>query len=67
MLTTSTLNDRIKKLTLLDLKLAQGIGIFAALIIAKLIPEIMNVPIGWFIALMILCTLRPLYVLFFKK
>lgn len=59
-------NDRVKRLNLFDLKLSQGIGIFAALILAKIFPEITGIEIWWLVAGMILCMIRPLYVLFLK-
>ena len=61
------MNERVKKFSVLDIKLTQGIGIFVALIIAKLIPQIMEINIWWFLVLLILCMIRPVYVLFVKK
>ncbi len=60
-------NNRIKIFTIFDVKLAQGAGIFSALIVVKIFPEIMSLHIGWFIGLSILFTLRPVYALYFKK
>ncbi len=61
------MNARVKKFTILDLKMAQGIGIFVALILAKLIPGIMDINIWWFVALLVICAIRPFYVFFIKK
>jgi len=60
-------NERIKRFNIFDIKLVQGIGIFVALILAKLIPEIMDISIWWFVALLVLCTIRPLYLIFIKE
>ncbi|MCJ7579015.1 MAG: hypothetical protein MUP98_00600 [Candidatus Aminicenantes bacterium] len=60
-------NNRIKKFTIFDLKLAQGAAFFFALILVKIFPEIMSLHIGWFIGLIILFALRPVYVLFIKN
>lgn len=60
-------NNRIKKFTIFDVKLAQGAAIFFALIVVKIFPEIMSLHIGWFIGLSILFALRPGYALFIKK
>ncbi len=60
-------NERVKKFSIVDVKLAQGIGIFVALILAKLIPQIMNISIWWFVALLIICAAKPCYVFFIKK
>lgn len=61
------MNERVKKFSIFDLKLAQWIGVFAALIIVKLIPQIMDISIWWFVVLLVICALKPLYVFFIKK
>jgi len=40
---------------------------FFVLIIAKLIPDIMNISIWWFVALLVLCAAKPFYVFWFKE
>lgn len=62
-----SLNLRVKKLSFLDVKLSRASNWFLALIIVKLIPEIMNVNIGWFIVCLILCTIKPFYVFWAKS
>jgi len=57
----------VKKFGILDVKLAQGIAIFVALIVAKVIPEIMDINIWWFVALLVICAIKPLYVFWIKK
>jgi hypothetical protein len=52
---------------ILDTKLAQGASMFFALIVVKLIPQIMDANIFWFILLTILCAVRPVYTFFLKK
>lgn len=61
------MNEQVKKLTIFDIKLVQGAAMFVMLIIVKLIPQIMNIRIWWFVALAILCGIRPVYVFFIKK
>ncbi len=61
------LNRRVKKLDIIDVNLAQVAAMFSTLIIAKLIPEIMDVNIWCFVVLMIICTAKPSYVFWFKK
>jgi hypothetical protein len=61
------MNQRVKKFSLIDVKLAQGVAMFFALIIAKLIPDIMDLSIWWFVGLAILCAIKPLYVFYIKK
>jgi hypothetical protein len=40
--------------------LAQAAAIFFALIIVKLFPRILDVSIGWFVALAVVCAVKPL-------
>lgn len=61
------MNQRVSKLGLIDMKLAQGCSIFLTLIIVKILPEIMNVNIWWFIGLLILCAIKPVYGFFIRK
>ena len=53
------LNRRVRKFDFVDVKLAQFCAFFLALVIAKLIPDIMNLSIWWFIVLLILCAIKP--------
>ena len=39
------MDQRVKKFSLIDVKLAQGAAMFATLIVAKLIPQIMDLSI----------------------
>lgn len=57
--------ERAKKLSLFDVKLAQASSIFFGLIIAKLIPEIMEANIWLFVALWLICALKPTYSYYF--
>ncbi|MCK4237200.1 MAG: hypothetical protein KAX38_08780 [Candidatus Krumholzibacteria bacterium] len=60
-------DKRVKNFGIIDLKLVQGTTIFLALIVVKLIPDIMNVNIWWFVALFFICVIKPFYVFFIKK
>lgn len=53
-------DERARKLGILDTKLAQAAAIFFALVVVKLIPQIMNLSIWWFILLAVLCAIKPL-------
>ena len=55
-------NERAHRFTAIDLKLVQFMGIFVALIIVKLIPEIMRINIWWFVGLFIVFSIRPIFV-----
>lgn len=61
------MDQRVKRFSLIDVTLAQGAAMFFGLFIAKLIPQIMNINIWWFIALMVLSTAKPSCVFWFKK
>ena len=61
------MNQRVKKFSIIDAKLAQAGAIFFALIIVKLIPQIMDLNVWWFVGLLILCAIKPLYVFYIKK
>ena len=60
-------NDRVRKLTIFDIKLAQGAAMAVMLVIVKLLPPIMNVSIWWFVALAIILGLRPTYQFYIKS
>ncbi len=59
-------NDRVRKFTIFDLKLAQAAAIFGTLIVAKLWPSILDINILWFAALGALSVIRPAYTMFLK-
>ncbi len=59
------MDQRVKKFGIVDVKLAQGAAMFFALIIAKLVPQIMEVSVWWFVVLLIGCAMRPAYVFWF--
>ena len=61
------MNLRVRKLSLLDMKLAQGCAIFLTLIIVKIAPQVININIWWFIGLLIVCAVKPVYVFFLRK
>jgi len=61
------MNRRAKRLGIIDLKLAQGAAMFFALIIAKLIPGIMDLNVWWFAAMLIVCAIRPFYAFWLMK
>ena len=58
---------RVRKLDIIDIELAQTSSMFFALIIAKLIPGLMNLNILWFIVLLVLCSIKPIYVFWIKE
>jgi len=61
------MDKRVKKFGIIDVKLAQGAAMFVALIVAKLIPQIMYLSIWWFVLLLVICAIRPVYVFWLKE
>jgi hypothetical protein len=56
-----SLDQRVKRLGIIDLKLAQCAAGCFVLIIAKLIPQIMDLSIWLLVALLIICAIKPAY------
>ncbi len=61
------MDKRVKKFGIIDVKLAQVTAMFVALIVAKLIPQIMDFSIWWFVLLLVICAIKPFYVFWFKE
>jgi hypothetical protein len=61
------MNERVKKLSILDVKLSQGAAMCLMLIIVKLFPQILCIDTGWFIALALLLAIKPLISFYGKK
>lgn len=59
-------NRRTKKFSMIDVKLAQWASVFLGLIAAKAFPQILNVSIWWFWALLLICGIKPFYVFWIK-
>ena len=59
-------NGRVKKLNIFDLKLIQASAMILALIVAKMVPQVMAVNIWWLVGLLVLFLIRPAYAFFFK-
>ncbi len=59
-------NDRVKKLTIFDLKLSQGAAMALMLVIVKLVPSILILNIWWFVGIAIILVVRPAYAFFIK-
>ena len=61
------MDQRVKRFGIVDVKLAQGAAMFVALIIAKLIPQIMDVSLWWFVVLLVACAMKPAHVFWAKE
>jgi hypothetical protein len=60
-------NLRLKLFTIWDVKLSQLSAVFLTVLIIKLFPEILRIPYWCFIIAIVICAIRPLYVMFLKK
>jgi hypothetical protein len=60
-------NERAKKLTIFDIKLAQAAAMCLILIVAKLVPWILEISVWWFVGLVVLFAIRPVYAFFLKR
>ncbi len=60
-------NERVKRLTIWDIELAQGGAMVIALIAAKLIPDILRLDYLWYVLFIVVLGVRPVYVFFLRK
>ncbi len=58
------MNERVRRVGIWEMKLAQGAAIFVALIVVKLVPQILTVSVWWFVILAALCAIRPICVFY---
>ena len=59
-------NKRIRFFTIWDIKLIQLCAMLVIIILIKLIPDIISLSYWWYIALLVLAAIRPIYLMFFK-
>ncbi len=57
-------DSRARRFGIVDTKLALGAAMFLALVIVKLVPEILDVSVWWFVALWIGLGIHPMLVFF---
>ena len=57
---------KVKQFTIWDLKLAQIWTAAWVLILIKIFPQIMQLSIWWFVAILVLCAPRLIYLLWMK-
>ncbi len=60
-------NERIKKMTVMDIGLVKWSVFFAAIIIVKLFPQLLKINYAVLVVLMIACGAKPLYKFWIKK
>ena len=62
-----SMNHRVTKLGFFNIQLVKISNWFFALIVLKLIPEILNMNTKWFVVLLALCSIKPFYVAWIKN
>lgn len=60
-------NDRVKKLTVMDIGLVKWAVLFATIIVVKLFPQLLKINYPILIVLMIVCSIKPFYSFWIKK
>jgi hypothetical protein len=60
-------NRKVRRLTIIDLKLIQVGSMAGILVVVKLFPEIMSLSIWCFVALLVICAMRPFYVFWLEE
>lgn len=60
-------NDKVKKLTFIDVKLVALAGICIGLVLAILIPAVTSINVLWYIIIGALCLIKVYYIILFKK
>jgi hypothetical protein len=61
------LNERIKRLTVIDIGLTKWSVFFATIIIVKIFPQLLNMGYPILVTLMLIMAAKPIYVIWFKK
>ena len=61
------LNEKIKKLTVIDIGLIKWSVLFATIIIVKIFPQLLNISYPILIILMLATAAKPVYVIWIKK
>ncbi len=59
-------NKRIRFFTFWDIKLIKLCTVLITIILIKLIPEITSLSYWWYIVVLVLAAIRPIYLTFFK-
>lgn len=60
-------NERIKKLTVIDIGLIKWASFIFGIIVVKVFPQLLNIGYPVLIALVLVCGIRPLYKFWLKK
>lgn len=61
------LNEKVKKLTVIDIGLTKLSVFFLTIILVKLLPVLLAIRYRYLVILVVVCAADPLYKFFFKK
>jgi len=61
------MNERVKRLTMVDIALVKWSVLFAAIIIVKLFPQLLQINYAALALLALACAIKPLYKFWIKK
>lgn len=61
------MNERIKKLTVVDIGLTKWSVLFSTIVIVKLFPQLLNISYPVLIILVLAAAAKPVYAFWFKK
>ncbi|MFH1519180.1 MAG: hypothetical protein ABIE75_01225 [Candidatus Omnitrophota bacterium] len=62
-----SLNEKVKKLSFIDVKLIKWATFFATIIVVKFFPQLLKINYPILIILMVVCSVKPVYAVWFKK
>jgi len=60
-------NKKVKLFSLIDVKMLQFVGVLVGIILAKYFPEILQINLWWLLAGIFIFSVKPMFVIFFKK
>ena len=60
----SWMDERVRRFGIWEMKFAQAAAMCLALVVAKLVPQIMTISAWWFVVAAALCAIRPIYVFY---
>jgi len=61
-----SIDERVRRFGVWEIKFAQAAAMFLALVVAKLVPQILTISVWWFVIAAALCGIRPFYVFFVR-
>jgi hypothetical protein len=60
----SWMDERVKRFGIWEMKFAQAAAMCLAVIVVKLVPQILTISVWWFVLAAVVCAIRPVYVFY---